>query len=81
MHIHVETFAALADELGHAALSLELPDGATVADALDEIARLHPAVATWRPRLATAVNLSYVKSSHVLREGDTLALIPPVSGG
>ncbi|KAI9308374.1 molybdopterin converting factor, subunit 1 [Cunninghamella echinulata] len=28
-----------------------------------------------------AVNMEYVPTSHILQEGDELAIIPPVSGG
>jgi len=34
-----------------------------------------------RARLATAVAMAYVRGEHRLRDGDELALIPPVSGG
>ena len=33
------------------------------------------------PRVAYALNETYVKADAVLSEGDELALIPPVSGG
>ena len=74
-------FAALAQRAGVAALSLELPASATVGNAISTLAEKYPAVAEMRGKLATAVNLSYVGGAEVLREGDELALLPPVSGG
>ncbi len=41
----------------------------------------YPAFAPMRDHLATAVNLTYVRTDYVLVDGDELALIPPVSGG
>ena len=31
--------------------------------------------------MATAINEAYVNRDHPVKRGDTLALIPPVSGG
>ncbi|MCX5663006.1 MAG: MoaD/ThiS family protein [Planctomycetota bacterium] len=81
MTIRVLLFAVLAQKIGAAELSLPLPAGATVGDALAELARLHPAIAEMRGRVATAVGLEYVRAGHPLADGDELALIPPVSGG
>lgn len=66
-------------EIGEAIL--ELPDGATISDAMDEAGKKWPVVAEMSPGVATALNLAYVPRDTVLRDGDELALIPPVSGG
>ncbi len=74
-------FASLASICETAETDLKLPDGATVADALDLISQNHHAFPPLRNTVATAVNMAYVKSDHVLQANDELALIPPVSGG
>jgi molybdopterin synthase catalytic subunit/molybdopterin converting factor small subunit len=66
MHVTITLFAGLRDRAGTGALSLELPDGARVADALAAVGELTEGVS-----VVMAVN----------REYDELALIPPVSGG
>ena len=81
IHIKVLLFAALAERVGVGELALELPAGATVGQAIDQLAGQHDAIAVMRDRLATAVDLEYVGADHVLRDGDELALIPPVAGG
>lgn len=57
--------------------AIELPEGATVADA---IARLTPT-----PPFAVAVNLNFVPqpahASHALHAGDRIEIIAPVTGG
>jgi molybdopterin synthase catalytic subunit len=60
---------------------LQLPAGSTVAAAADQIARDHPEIASFLPKVAFAVNEQYAGSKVELHEGDELALIPPVSGG
>ncbi len=81
MHCTVLLFAQLAEDLGKNQVTLEVADGATLADALAALADEHEAIATMRSTLAMAVNEQYCASTTVLKDGDTVALIPPVSGG
>ena len=81
MKINVRLFAILRDQAGVAAIPLDLPDGSTVATAERMVLAAHPALGKYVARSAMAVNRAYVKRETVLREGDELALIPPVSGG
>ena len=82
MMVHVRLFAMLREQAGRDSLELELPDGATVADALDVLAR-EPGLDNLLGRLPVraARNREYVAESQALESGDELALIPPVSGG
>jgi len=78
MEVTVRLFAMLRERAGADSLTLELPDGARVSDALASEA-LAP-LADGLP-LVMAVNREYADAEHVLDAGDELALIPPVSGG
>ena len=62
-------------------LRLELPEGATAADAAGRLTERYPELDWLRRVTKPAVNLEYTSWDHVLREGDELAFIPPVSGG
>jgi molybdopterin synthase catalytic subunit/molybdopterin converting factor small subunit len=76
MHVRVKLFAGLRERAGADELSLELPDGACVGDALAQVAWL-----TRGARVVLAVNLDYADAATPLHPEDELALIPPVSGG
>ena len=78
MEVTVRLFAMLRERAGAGELTLELPDGARVSDALasDALAPLAEGIP-----LVMAVNREYADGSQVLDPGDELALIPPVSGG
>jgi molybdopterin converting factor subunit 1 len=76
MHITVRLFAGLRERAGTDEVSLELPDGARVADALAEVSGL-----TGGGSVVMAVNREYADEARVLAPDDELALIPPVSGG
>ena len=69
-------FAVLRERAGAGSVQLELPEGARVADALEELGSLAEGLP-----LVMAVNREYAPEDQVLGEGDELALIPPVSGG
>ena len=79
MRVRVLLFGVLKEQLGAAATTIELPDGASVADLLDCVSASHPMPAL--KSLAVSVNGEFVTSSHVLHEGDEVGLLPPVSGG
>jgi len=78
MVVRIRLFAQLRERAGASELSLELPEGARVRDALadDAVARLADGLP-----LVMAVNREYASEDALLAPGDELALIPPVSGG
>ena len=56
-------------------------DSVSVAAVLDELATRIPEVEAHLPRTACAVGDELVGREHSLKDGDTLVLLPPVSGG
>jgi MoaE-MoaD fusion protein len=81
MTIRVRLFALARDLARTDSVSLELHEEPTVQDALDRLFDRFPSLAVHNSKLATAVNLEYVRRDYRLTAGDELALIPPVSGG
>ena len=77
----VRMFAVLRERAGREEVPLELPEGADVGGAVEQVAQRLPAIRELLPRVAYAVNRQYVKPDAKLADGDELALIPPVSGG
>ena len=76
MRIAVRLFAGLRERAGTRAVDVELPDGALLADVWPVLA-----LGDEPAGLLLAVNHAYAGRDTVLREGDVVALIPPVSGG
>ena len=72
----VRLFAVLRERAGSPELTLDLPEGARVRDALESLSALAEDVP-----LVMAVNREYASEEQLLDAGDELALIPPVSGG
>lgn len=74
-------FGVLKDIYERSSEDLDLPLGATLADVLDHYQQRAPEHRTLFPVLALSVNQQYAQVTHPLREGDEVALLPPVSGG
>lgn len=79
MQVRVIPFGILKDWMGATAKTVELADGARVSDLLGQLSEGAPA-ATLKG-IAVSVNAEYATASQVLREGDEVGLLPPVSGG
>ena len=81
MQVKILPFGMLKELLGSAEASVDLPEGSTVAELLLRLQgkeSLRPVA--WKS-IAVSVNAEYAIASHVLREGDEVVLLPPVSGG
>jgi MoaE-MoaD fusion protein len=76
VEVTVRLFAMLRERAGASEVTLEMPEGALVRDALSELGGLADGLP-----LVMAVNREYAGEDTVLEPGDELALIPPVSGG
>lgn len=62
-------------------LSLDLPDGATVEDLYDRLARSHPDLAPALRSALPVVHGAHVERDTALAGGDEVALLSPGSGG
>ena len=80
MRVRVLPFGILKDLLGASATTLELPEGASVGDLLDLVGRQQKAATALRG-IAVSVNAEYATANQLLRDGDEVGLLPPVSGG
>jgi molybdopterin converting factor subunit 1 len=79
MTVRVLLFAYLRERAGLRETSVQVPDGASVADVWRLLCERHDSFAAMRPRFA--VNQVYVDNAATLHDNDELAVIPPVSGG
>jgi molybdopterin synthase catalytic subunit len=79
MRVRVLPFGVSKDWLGGSTATVELPEGASVADLLKHLTTRVPAQAL--RGIAVSVNAEYATAGHVLRDGDEVGLLPPVSGG
>ena len=56
-------------------------EGLTVADIIQQLYKNYPRTEVWDSKLLIAVNGEFAKRDDTLKDGDELALMPPVQGG
>ncbi|HEX8890084.1 MAG TPA: molybdopterin converting factor subunit 1 [Pyrinomonadaceae bacterium] len=81
IHVHVLFFGAAREVAGHDEVDLNLRSPATAANAFAEILSRYPELRRFGRSLLFAVNQEYARGEMEVREGDELAIFPPVSGG
>ena len=81
MTVRVLFFSTLRSLTGQDALERVYPDPLTVADVLKDLYTVHPELQTWDEQLLIAVDLAYASRETLLKDGQELALMPPVQGG
>ncbi len=81
MKVHVRLFASAREAVGRGEVEVDLGEGATVAHLLESLGATYPRLTPLAPSLLIAVNREYQAREAVLREGDEVGIIPPVSGG
>lgn len=79
--VTVKLFAAFQEAIATHEMRLAIPLNAPVTQVYDRLASEYPVLEKWRSLTRYAVNLDFVESDTLLKDGDEVALIPPVSGG
>lgn len=81
MKVQIRYFAMIREIVGMTAEQREIPAGTTAGDLFDVLVGQFPRLERLQPITMVMVNQNYVERDHLLRHGDEVALIPPVSGG
>jgi molybdopterin converting factor subunit 1 len=81
MKVRVQFYAQLRDLAGTREQDVELPEGATVRDLLNEIYAQQPSLRAHDKSILIGVGVEFVDRSHGLKEGEEIAIMPPVQGG
>jgi molybdopterin converting factor small subunit len=80
-HVTVRFFARYAELMGRNTMSVPVSDSTTVADVLERVREMVPGARDLPARPLAAVNLQQVKLDARVRDGDEVALLPPLAGG
>lgn len=74
-------FAMFREHIGAPSEQLVIPAGTTAGEIFDTVSKRYPALAPMKASTLVMVNEAYADADQLLRDGDEIALIPPVSGG
>lgn len=80
MKIQLLLFGITADVIGQKSMTLELDENATVSLLKEKIITDNPKLENYKS-FSVAINMEYATDESLLKNGDSVALIPPVSGG
>jgi molybdopterin converting factor subunit 1 len=81
MQIQIRLFSIAKDLAGVEEQRLDIEEGEQADAVFRYLETLHPSFRMWQSSMRLAVNHEYVHNNHPLRDGDEVAVIPPVSGG
>ena len=81
MRLRVRYFASIREFTGVKEEQLEVPEGSTAESLKKRVQGLHTTLKDQDYNILIAVNGSFIEPTRVLRQGDEVALFPPVSGG
>jgi molybdopterin synthase catalytic subunit len=81
MKVRVQFYAQLRDLVGMRELKLEVSDGATVRDLLEQLYAERPALGAHDSSILIAAGLEFVGRNYKLNPDEEIAIMPPVQGG
>ncbi len=81
MKVRAEFYSRLKEIAGASAIQLDLAEPATVSALWQELQRRYPAFQDFKTSVLFGCGVEFVLPEHSLREGDVIAIMPPVQGG
>jgi molybdopterin converting factor small subunit len=81
VEIRVRFFSQLRDLASTGETNLEIEEGATVAELLERLYSLKPALKAADKTILVAAGVEFVDRHYVIREGEEISIMPPVQGG
>lgn len=79
--VRLKLFASIRDICGFSEQEISLEKPVSVNFIIQELTEKHPELSARKYNLLIAVNEDYTDAGTILKNGDTVALFPPVSGG
>ena len=81
MKVHVHFYSQLREIAGAQARDVELSRGAKVSELLDKIYEKVPMLRSHDKTILIGAGVEFVDRNYKLREGEEIAIMPPVQGG
>jgi MoaD family protein len=81
MKVRVHFYAQLRDLAGIRERDVDLAEGATVRDLLDEIYAQQPLLRAHDKSILIGAGVEFVDRNYQLKPGDEISIMPPVQGG
>src|SRR4029450_2654831 len=81
MKVHVQFYAQLRDLVGMRQLDVDVADGATVRDLVEQIYAQQPKLRQHDKSILIGAGVEFVNRNYKLKPGNKVSISPPVQGG
>ena len=81
IRVKVKLFAIYQEAFATPELKMVFPQQTTASNVLESLIEQKPHLAQWQDVTRFGINLQFAEADTVLKDGDEVVLIPPVSGG
>ncbi len=81
MKVRLQFYAQLRDLVGMREMDIDLAEGATVRDLLDEIYSRQPKLRSHDKSILVGVGVEFIDRNYKLKPGEEISVMPPVQGG
>jgi MoaD family protein len=81
MKVRVQFYAQLRDLIGMRQLDVDVADGATVRDLLEEVYAQQPKLRAHDKSILIGAGVEFVDRNYRLKPGEEISIMPPVQGG
>jgi molybdopterin converting factor small subunit len=81
MKVRAQFYAQLRDLVGSREIDVDLPEGATVHDLLDQVYAQQPKLRLHDKSILIGAGVEFVDRNYRLKPGEEISVMPPVQGG
>jgi sulfur-carrier protein len=81
MIVRAEFYSRLREIVGARSLEITLDDSASVRDLVEKLCGDYPPLRDFKKSMLFGIGVEFVEPEHVLKNGEAIAIMPPVQGG
>jgi MoaD family protein len=81
LRVRAEFYSRLREIVGAPSLEIALNKGATVRELVKKLSDEHPQLCDFEKSMLFGIGVEFVDRDHLLKDGDVIAIMPPVQGG
>jgi molybdopterin converting factor small subunit len=81
MKVRAQFYAQLRDLVGSREIDVDLPEGATVRDLLEQVYAQQPKLRLHDKSILIGAGVEFVERNYRLKPGEEISVMPPVQGG
>ena len=81
MKVRAQLFSRLKEIAGEPAIDVEVHENASAGELFASLVGKYPALRSFENSVLFGIGVEFVGKEHKLRDGDVVAIMPPVQGG